>query len=667
MRRMMTGWFLAAAMLAPGLARADEFQDLAKREFGSGTDAIDGIVKQIQEAKPEQYPAIEAKLIAVVESPNATFAGKQFACQALQAVGSEKCVPALSKLLLDERLSHSARYALQKMDSPAVDRALQEALAKTKGNTKIGILNTLGDRAKPATIGSLAALAGDSDPAVAGAAIRAIGRIAGPESVDALSRIKPREETREVWAAAYLQCADRLAAANDPRAGGMYRSVFDGKNSGAVRAGAFGGLVKTQPNAAASLILDALKSDDRTLRRAAVSAVANTTAEAVNEAFAKGLPGLPAESKAALLQGLAGRGGAAGLLPVIHQLTADEDETVRLAAIESLAKLGDASSVKAMAPLVVGTGPQRNAAMRSLIAIQAPDAIDAILQLADTCDPSVRVGMFGVLADRQVAKALPVVRKAVADADAKVRRAALKAIGSLGVCEDVPRLVQALVATKDDGEQDSMARAISLIAGRQTEKNERCLPIIAGIGKADEGAKIKLLGTLAGLGDPAALAELRKHLAAEGEVKKAAVRAVAEWPDATPINDMLALAKNDSSASVKVLALRGYVRMIGLTKNAKQKLAAYSQAMELASRPDEKKLVLAGLGDVATVEALAKVEGYLTDPALKNEAFVAYERIGELLAGKNADAARAALNRVVESSGNKGLAEKAKKAIGKIK
>jgi hypothetical protein len=106
--------------------------------------------------------------------------------------------------------------------------------------------------------------------------------------------------------------------------------------------------------------------------------------------------------------------------------------------------------------------------------------------------------------------------------------------------------------------------------------------------------------------------------------------------------------------------------LAGLT-SGRTRIQSYRTALDLASRPEEKWLVLAGLGDVGQVESLRMVESCLEDPALKREAFVSYEKIAESLAGRQPAVAREALQRVVEQAADNGLRNKAKAALAKIK
>src|SRR2546422_7862563 len=71
-------------------------------------------------------------LIRVLMS-DASAQAKDAACARLKRIGTASSVPALSALLLDENLSHSARYALESMPTPAAGRALVNALKQSAG------------------------------------------------------------------------------------------------------------------------------------------------------------------------------------------------------------------------------------------------------------------------------------------------------------------------------------------------------------------------------------------------------------------------------------------------------------------------------------------------------------------------------------------------------
>ena len=75
-----------------------------------------------------------AKLIAILKDREASEFAKAKACQRLALVGDKTAVPALAALLGDPKLSHYARYALEPISDPAVDKAFRDALGKLKGD-----------------------------------------------------------------------------------------------------------------------------------------------------------------------------------------------------------------------------------------------------------------------------------------------------------------------------------------------------------------------------------------------------------------------------------------------------------------------------------------------------------------------------------------------------
>jgi hypothetical protein len=114
-----------------------------------------------------------------------------------------------------------------------------------------------------------------------------------------------------------------------------------------------------------------------------------------------------------------------------------------------------------------------------------------------------------------------------------------------------------------------------------------------------------------------------------------------------------------------VLALRGYVRLVGLPSDrpAEDSLEMYREAMAVARRDDEKKLVLAGMGALAHPEALEAVERYMAEPALRDEAAAAVAKIARAISGSHKEEARAALERVLLSSASGGVLRQAQEAL----
>jgi HEAT repeat protein len=156
---------------------------------------------------------LETRLLAVLAS-DVSRSAKDYLCRTLRTVGTAESVPALAALLPDKDLSHMARYALERIPAPEAATAMRGALSKLQGELKVGVVASLGVRRDAASVGALAGLLGDADPAVARAAAHALAKIGTPEAGKALDGFgkKAPEALKPALADASLACAERLVA-----------------------------------------------------------------------------------------------------------------------------------------------------------------------------------------------------------------------------------------------------------------------------------------------------------------------------------------------------------------------------------------------------------------------------------------------------------------------
>ena len=122
----------------------------AKWQYETSRKPLQALAELVAKAQasPAGTRAIEQKFIAFLNS-DATPGGKDFISKQLSVMGSEASVPALAAMLADPKSADLARYALERIPGPAVDRALREALAIAPDKARLGIVNTLGIRRDP--------------------------------------------------------------------------------------------------------------------------------------------------------------------------------------------------------------------------------------------------------------------------------------------------------------------------------------------------------------------------------------------------------------------------------------------------------------------------------------------------------------------------------------
>jgi hypothetical protein len=136
----------------------------------------------------------------------------------------------------------------------------------------------------------------------------------------------------------------------------------------------------------------------------------------------------------------------------------------------------------------------------------------------------------------------------------------------------------------------------------------------------------------------------------DATVADAAIRGLAEWPNPAAAADLLAIGRSDKSPTLKLLALRGAIRLAGPAGKlpAEQAVKLLADAMTLAARTEEKKLALAALSEVDHPAALELASKCLSDPALELEAATAVVKIAKSLRATNPDAAAAAIQKVLD-------------------
>ena len=244
----------AAVVLTLGApyAVADEatdkaFEALKTYEWGQDRNTLkpidDAIVASNTDAAAKK--AIEAKLAAVLKG-DAPRAAKDYACRQLSLIASAEAVPALAPLLTDKDLSHMARYALERMPCDEAVAAMRDAVAKTEGRTKIGVINSLGVRRDAKSTKAMVALLDDSDKGIVSAAAAALGNIGTSDAAKALAafQAKAPAELKLAAADAYLTCAEQLLAAGKKlEAITIYKSLSKGDQPKHVRVAATRGLL----------------------------------------------------------------------------------------------------------------------------------------------------------------------------------------------------------------------------------------------------------------------------------------------------------------------------------------------------------------------------------------------------------------------------------------
>ncbi len=208
-------------------------QKIITYSFGESREALTEIADFVRDSygNSEERAWLENQFVQILKS-DATYECKEFICRQIWIIGTEKSVPALKNMLIVEKTSDIARYALRENPSPEAGKALRDALEKAEGKVLIGIVNSLGERHDAESVNALIKFIfvaeqetlneekeeKDSekeeitDEDIAIAAVASLGKIGGMEAGKALAKTKEEgtPAMRKASSEAFLMWADNL-------------------------------------------------------------------------------------------------------------------------------------------------------------------------------------------------------------------------------------------------------------------------------------------------------------------------------------------------------------------------------------------------------------------------------------------------------------------------
>jgi HEAT repeat protein len=640
---MVTAASLALwAQVSPKAVRtADEMDPLlakiATYEFDQSRIPLAQFTMFVQDSltNPALLKQIEARLLQFVQS-DATAAGKDFAFRELSLIGTDASLPVLTPMLTAPATAEMARYALSKIPGPAADEALRSSLAKASGNTRIGIINSLGQRRSPSSVPTLAPLATSSDAAVAEAAAAALALIADHPALDALAaaRAKASGVVKQRIDEEYGQCAGQFAARGDKAtAVRVYRQLIGPQEPQMVRIVALGGLAAAEGTAAIPELVAEVESKDLKAQAAAIRLLGGIPGPEVTAAMVREYPKLPPFGQVRLLSALADRGDMS-VGSLFLSAAKDANPDVEASAIAGLGKVGDRSSVLLLADAAANSqGAAQTAARNSLYNLRGASIDPAIVSAIGSSSGKVKVELIMASGERGSTAAADALVKAVQEQDPDVHREALKALKNVAGPAQVPGLVDILVNASTAADRRDASQTLALVLKRS--QPPQIGAVLAAYQKTSAvPARLSLLEVMGQTASEQSLPVLRSALKdSSPEIARGAILALTDWADAAPMPDLLAIAKSDSSPALQVLALRGYLKLVALPSQRSDAESArlLAEAMNLAKQPAEKRQVLAILSNYPCKETLDIAQASLSDEAVAKEAKAAADKINSLV------------------------------------
>jgi hypothetical protein len=338
---------------------------------------------------------------------------------------------------------------------------------------------------------------------------------------------------------------------------------------------------------------------------------------------------------------------------------------VRSAALRALAVLGDTSCVEILASAATDSAVQ-DIARESLYRMSGPGVDDEVVRLIKaTDDDAVCVELIQSVSARGIETAVPVLLDTAQGGSRSVQRAAFKALAVLGRPQDVPILTAMLMSRPQKPIED----ALVAIADTHDQADQVAESVLSKVDTASDTAKQSVLRVVTRLGGDRGLTFVMQQVQASNQrVRTEAVRALSNWPTRTPMPLTLRIAKDDENLTRRILAFRGYVHMAVLPSDEppQRVFADLAQAMDIATRVEEKKMVLSALPKAPCPAALDLAQTQLKDPLLRAEAQTALVALCDGLARSAPDTVKEVLTKLLKGKVNKSIEDAAQRVLKKV-
>jgi HEAT repeat protein len=295
---------------------------------------------------------------------------------------------------------------------------------------------------------------------------------------------------------------------------------------------------------------------------------------------------------------------------------------------------------------------------------------EAIIEHMKKSRPEQKAELIEVLSDKNVTSAADAVFAETKDKDTKVQRAAFKAIGKLAGPENIDRVIVSFESIDNDAVGREAEKAVISVSKKIPEKSKRADAIIAAL-KQEKKTEVRcsFIRILAAIADDKSFQVIKSSVKDENEqVKDAAVRAITVWPNTEAMSTLLAIFKSTDNKTHRILALRGYIRLLKQDKQTAmaQKAEILGNIIGQVDIAAERKNILSGLASVKHPLALSIVDKYLSDPQVQNEAMLAAIQIAQAIVDTQKDEVKAVALKIEEAASNETVCEQARALLKTI-
>jgi HEAT repeat protein len=566
-----------------------------------------------------------------------------FIIKQLQILGKDESVDALAPYLNEESLSDPAARALASIRTEKAGLALKSALLRRMGTPKTqrDVILAIGEARIADTEDILKRMIAGGDENLQKALFYALGRVGSKASLKELSAAAEKNNyalDKTGANEAYLMLLKNLVEQGDVQEAKKEATNLLNKATKAgkthTRNAALQILLSIEKENGLKRVQTALKDPSPEFRNAALtylSCYANqeiyielvkTMMKAGPEVKVDILSWLGRESqnseKNVLIKNLNIRFDLPVKQVLIDQLK-NKNLAVKQAAVWTLVKIGDTSTVPALAQLLTLSEEDIALGQKALISFKG-DVVPEVVRVISKAPDAGKIAAVEILALRKASANINTVLDLIkSGSSSDVRKAAYIALKDVVAEKDLTLLCGMLESSDAEAEVIPPLQQAVIASVSSLPVNEQLAVISRRMLQSGEAKKYLYYVVLAATGNkdvPTILVNSFKQ--SEGAAKDAAFKALLAWKGVGVEDELLSICKDASASTYFDPALTAYIRAVSSTAfTGENRYLNLRKAMEIAKTNEQKNTILRQLGRTGTIQALLYVGEFLDDKALQ--------------------------------------------------
>jgi HEAT repeat protein len=367
------------------------------------------------------------------------------------------------------------------------------------------------------------------------------------------------------------------------------------------------------------MIIKLIGNPDKEFRAAGLEQVRTAAPGAkFTQLFAAQLPKLDSDGQIALLGALTDRGDHAARSAVVDLLGSSHDENVRAAAIGAIGRLGGTDDLPLLIKSLSARSPAEQAAARRSLIEMPGDAVNAALAADFLSESSsAKSALLDVLAVRRAGDQASLFLTAIVDENARVRRAAMAALGQIGRPEQIAPMLAGVLKARKGYDRDEAEKSVARVCERIENADQRGEALVNALKTVDPAHQDELLSLFGRVGGNR-LIDFVVAIAtgADGARRQLGIEALSKWPDASVADKLFEIVNRASDPTERSQAFRGFVKVSAARdgRSDRVRLDRLKQAMTVAKTPEEVSLVINRLRTAYDVDCVRFLLPYVDQP-----------------------------------------------------